>query len=211
MPAVVIRRIISRGISRVMAEEGRIYLTYDDGPEPEVTPQLLEILAEGGVRATFFVVASDQPWWSQQIREIAAAGHSIGFHSLRHRSNFLASNRMILQDLKRLAELIMQAGAVPVNLYRPPFGHVRPDTVRYLKRSGIETVLWSSIPGDFRVQAPEKLLDRAVRDLRSGAIYALHDGVRHRPAPVLELTRELLAQIRSRGWRCASLEEIIID
>jgi peptidoglycan-N-acetylglucosamine deacetylase len=211
MSAAVNRRMISRGVSRVRSEKGRIYLTYDDGPDPEVTPQLLDILAEGEAKATFFVVASDQPWWPEQIRAVAAAGHDIGFHGLRHRSNFLRGNGEIHQDLLRLAELIMQAGAVPMNLYRPPFGHVRPDTVRYLKRHGIETVLWSSIPGDFRAWPPKKLLDRALHNFHAGAIYALHDGVRHRPAPVLELTRELMVQIRLRGWRSASLEEILED
>jgi peptidoglycan/xylan/chitin deacetylase (PgdA/CDA1 family) len=209
MPAAVVRRLISRGVSRVVAEEGRIYLTYDDGPDPEVTPQLLDILAEAKARATFFVVASIQPWWPVQIRTIAAAGHAIGFHGMRHRSNFFVSNHRIHQDLERLAERISQAGATAVNLYRPPFGHVRPDTVKYLRERGIETVLWSSIPGDFRPLPIEKLLSRALRDLRPGAIFALHDGVRHRPAPVLELTRELLADIWRRGWKCASLADII--
>jgi peptidoglycan-N-acetylglucosamine deacetylase len=209
MPAAVVRRLISRGVSRVIAEEGRIYLTYDDGPDPEVTPQLLDILAEAKARATFFVVGSDQLWWPQQIQSIATAGHSIGFHGLQHRSNFFVSNHRIHQDLKRLAERISRAGATAVNLYRPPFGHVRPDTVKYLRERDIETVLWSSIPGDFRSLPTEKLLSRALRDLWPGAIFALHDGVRHRPAPVLELTRELLADIRRRGWKCASLADII--
>jgi peptidoglycan/xylan/chitin deacetylase (PgdA/CDA1 family) len=205
MSQTVVRRLFSRGIGRMGSQGNQIYLTYDDGPHPEVTPRLLEILKEADAKATFFVVASTEPWWGDLIRRIASEGHGLGLHGLSHRSNFLRRNRNLSDDLSRLAEMITKAGAQCANLYRPPYGHVRPDTVRHLHKRGMETVLWSSIPGDYRPVQAQTLLVRALRDLTPGAIYALHDGVSFTPAPVLELTRSLLDEIHRRGWHTASL------
>ena len=90
--------------------------------------------------------------------------------------------------------------------WRPPFGHVRPDTIAYLKKRGIHTVLWSSMPGDYRTAKPVDLpLNRALSRLQPGAIFVLHDGVTLRPAPVLDLTKSLVEEIHRRGWEAAPL------
>jgi peptidoglycan/xylan/chitin deacetylase (PgdA/CDA1 family) len=193
----------------IRSPDNRVYLTYDDGPDPEVTPQLLEILAQAGAKATFFVLGSGAPWWAEQIRAISDGGHTIGLHGLEHRSCLLRGNGSIHRDLILLREKVIEAGARCSNLWRPPHGHVRPDTWIFLKKRGILTVLWSAMPGDYRVKRPEILLDRATRRLRPGAIYALHDGVRLQPAPVLELTRRLLEVIANRGWQAAALSRTL--
>lgn len=185
--------------------DGRIYLTYDDGPDPEVTPELLRILTDSGALATFFVLPSNEPWWPDLIGRIAAAGHSIGLHGREHRSGYWRTNASLFEGLAHCAERIGEAGAAPLKAYRPPFGHIRPDTVAYLKRRGFTTVLWSNIPGDFRLTDPEVILARSRHSLEPGSIVVLHDGTRLRPAPVLEVTRKLLAEIGRRGWQCTAL------
>jgi peptidoglycan/xylan/chitin deacetylase (PgdA/CDA1 family) len=183
-----------------------VYLTYDDGPDPEITPILLDLLDEYQARATFFVLASAEDRWEHLIREIPARGHAVALHGVRHRSGFFRSNRRLLEEIFALREIVEGCGVKVLPAYRPPFGHVRPDTVRYLERRGVRTVLWTCLPGDFQLQDPETLFSRAVRGLSPGDIIALHDGTPLRPAPVIELTRRLLNEFRRRNWQSAMLE-----
>lgn len=198
---ILTRIMLPGGVFTGDATNGKIYLTYDDGPDPEVTPELLDILAELNAGATFFVVHSKQSWWPEILHSTADKGHSIALHGLQHRSGFYRSNRNILNELLDLTSSIQEAGITALRAFRPPFGHIRPDTVRFLRRNGITTILWTEIPGDFSRMDPERLFACAVRNLRPGSILALHDGTSLRPAPVLDLTRRLLTFCREQGWR----------
>ncbi len=186
--------------------ENRVYLTYDDGPDPEVTPKLLSLLDAAQARATFFVLHSEEPWWKGLLRDIAVAGHTVALHGMTHRSAYLLGNAGIHADLRRLADAIAAAGVEPCMLFRPPFGDVRPDTVWYLRARGIRSVLWTRLPGDFRPRDGDRLLRRALKGFRPGDILALHDGTKLRPAPALDLTARLFDQIKERGWRAEALE-----
>ncbi|RJP80021.1 MAG: hypothetical protein C4524_04360 [Candidatus Zixiibacteriota bacterium] len=203
----LIRGRLTGAFTRARPEGNRVYLTYDDGPDPEVTPELLDLLRRYDVRATFFVVASDQPWWEALLRRIAAEGHRIALHGLAHRSIFLRRNAALHADLAALEGRIARVGIEALKIYRPPYGDVRPGTVSFLRDRGYATVLWTTLPGDYRPFNQERLFYRAVRDLEPGSILALHDGTRVRPAPVLDLTRRLLEHCAVHGLRAEALEE----
>jgi peptidoglycan/xylan/chitin deacetylase (PgdA/CDA1 family) len=186
--------------------QDRIYLTYDDGPDPEITPGLLDLLSEYDARATFFVVNGFDAWWPGLIKSISQKGHAIALHGLEHRKDYFKSNNRLLSELATLSARIRSVGVEPLKYYRPPFGYIRPDTVRYIRRRGYRTVLWSNIPGDFRLQDRERLFKLAMKDTKPGSIIVLHDGNVLRPAPTLDLTKSLLEEFSSRGWRCDSLQ-----
>jgi len=200
------RILLPEAMFRADTGEMSIFLTYDDGPDPEVTPALLDILAERDAKAVFFVIFNKANWWKDLIREISQQGHRIALHGMRHRSKYMQSNSSLSSELINLAEQIRAVGSVPSAAYRPPFGHIRPDTVPYLKRRGIQTVLWTNIPGDYSRMNDDKLYNRAVRNLLSGDIIVLHDGTRLRPAPTLELTRRLLDYCQQQDLKCRSLD-----
>jgi peptidoglycan/xylan/chitin deacetylase (PgdA/CDA1 family) len=205
-PGFLMRAIYPGAIFRGDPTGGRIYLTFDDGPHPEVTPRLLGVLKNAGVRATFFVIHSRESWWGEILRQAAADGHVIAFHGMQHRGAYLKSSPALHDELAELERHIGEQNTAPAKLFRPPFGHVRPDSVGYLRRRGIQIILWSSIPGDFRPTAPLALFHRAAKNLGPGSIVALHDGTNLRPAPVLELTGMLLDYISQRGWQAVPLE-----
>ncbi|MFH1861880.1 MAG: polysaccharide deacetylase family protein [bacterium] len=207
-PSKLTQWLLPDAIFRLNAADGSIYLTFDDGPDPEVTSELLALLAEYRAKATFFVVYSDEPWWAEQIEQIDSRGHCLALHGMRHRSGYLLPNLRLKAELTELNQRLERAGVKPLPAYRPPFGHIRPDTIRFLKRSGIATVLWTHIPGDFRSVNSERLFERLNGQVQPGDIVVLHDGVKIRPAPVLGLTRLLLEHIRSRGWRTEMLPSI---
>jgi peptidoglycan/xylan/chitin deacetylase (PgdA/CDA1 family) len=204
---MLIRGRLTGAHTRARPGGNRIYLTYDDGPDPEVTPELLEILRRHDARATFFVLASGEPWWEESLRRIAADGHRLALHGLAHRSAYLRRNAALHSDLAELEQRIARAGLEAMKIYRPPYGDVRPDTVGFLRDRGYATVLWTALPGDYRRFDQERLFYRAIRDLEPGSILALHDGTRLRPAPVLDLTRRLLEYCADRGMRAEALRE----
>jgi peptidoglycan-N-acetylglucosamine deacetylase len=184
----------------------QVYLTFDDGPHPEVTPKLLDILDEYQAQASFFVLASDGGWWKELIREIHRRGHIIGMHGLRHQSNYYHSNSQLIGELRQLSGMIISTGVPLSAIFRPPFGHVRPDTILALRKKGIRTILWSRIPGDYRQIEPLELFAKASNELHPGEIVVLHDGTKLSPAPVLDVTPRLLNFIRERGWTCSALQ-----
>lgn len=186
----------------------RVYLTYDDGPDPEITPKLLELFAEYDARATFFVVNDFSAWWPGLIQAISHRGHAIALHGLDHHGGYLKSNHNLFNELCSLTDRIRSVGVEPLKYYRPPFGHIRPDTVRFLSRQGYHTVLWSNLPGDFMETNQERLFKRAMKDTKPGSILVLHDGNVMRPAPTVDLTRKLLEEFTSRNWLCESLKLI---
>lgn len=205
-PGFLTKALLPGAIFHADPSDNRVYLTYDDGPDPEVTPALLDILAQFEARATFFVLPSEESWWSEILPKIAHGGHRIALHGANHRSGYLRPNSRLAAELYECMEQIQSAGVQAVKAYRPPFGHTRPDTVQYLKRRGFKTVLWSKIPGDFRLENPDKLFSRATHWLCPGDILALHDGTTLRPPPVLNLTRRLLEELRERNWRSDTLD-----
>jgi len=165
----------------------------------------LGVLKNAGIRATFFVIYRREMWWGEILRQAASDGHAICLHGMQHRGAYLKTNPALHGELIELEGHVEEQNVAPVRLFRPPFGHVRPDSVDYLRRRGIPTVLWSSIPGDFRPTAPLALFHRAAKNLAPGSIVALHDGTNLRPAPVLELTVMLLDYISQQGQQVAPL------
>ncbi|MCX6640997.1 MAG: polysaccharide deacetylase family protein [bacterium] len=204
-PGILARILLPGAVFFADPADGAVYLTYDDGPDPEVTPQLLDVLARYRAQATFFVVANSGDWWPELIREIDKGGHRIGLHGLRHESKYLMTNSMLHQQLDSVISMIQAAGVKVTAAYRPPFGHIRPDTILSLRLRGIRTILWSKMPGDYRPDDLQVLFNKAIEGLRNGDVITLHDGTNLRPAPVLELTEELLKFFQQTGKRCSAL------
>ncbi len=161
------------------SEVPSVALTFDDGPDRDVTPRLLDALATRSARATFFVIGrkldADR---APIVRRAAAEGHSIGCHSFGHARLFaLQSARAVREDLRRAKEATEQAIGAPVSLFRPPIGHTNPTIARVAEELGMTIVGWSMRALDGLASAtPERIVARVARGLHDGAIVCLHDG-----------------------------------
>jgi peptidoglycan/xylan/chitin deacetylase (PgdA/CDA1 family) len=154
-----------------------VALTFDDGPHPTWTPRILATLAEHGARATFFVVGRKAEEHPDVIRAILDAGHAVGMHSYAHDRLFsLRSERRVRDDLQQaMAVLERLTGASPT-LFRPPIGHTNPIVARVVDELDLVVVGWSISGHDGVASArPAEVVARVRRDLRDGAIIALHD------------------------------------
>lgn len=167
-------RICSMRVKKRGYDRKQIALTFDDGPDPVYTPLLLEVLQKYNVQATFFIVGEKAERHPELIRRIQKEGHDIGIHNDRHISNWLLSPSDMNHQLVRAAERVSAITGERVTFYRPPWGHFNPVTLSKAKR--FETIMWTSIPGDWKKNMTARKLADKLRNARSnGAIITLHD------------------------------------
>ena len=163
-------------------QPGELALTFDDGPNPAWTPRLLEILAQHGVRATFFLLGSHAQAEPEIVRSIAAAGHLIGNHSWSHPNLALSSRKRIQQELSWTRDNLEQITGEPVKFFRPPFGARRPAVLRLARELEMTPVLWNAMTTDWSEPAAgsiaQRLMEKIDRRMRHGhaANIVLHDG-----------------------------------
>ena len=193
------------GIARVLERpEHAVALTFDDGPHPEGTPAVLEILRERGAVATFFLVGADVERHPGLAAEVAAAGHAIAVHGHRHRNLMRVTPRATAVDLNRAAAAIGAATGRALDLYRPPYGIFTPAALRHIRRRGWRPLLWSRWGADWRARTtPQEIAARATDDVEPGDVILLHDadtysapGSHRRTAAALPL---ILDALEARG------------
>jgi peptidoglycan-N-acetylglucosamine deacetylase len=162
------------GVQRTVA--GGVALTFDDGPHPEGTPAVLEVLEEAGITATFFLVGEQVERRPGLAAEIAARGHAVGLHGYRHTPQPALRARAVREDLARGAGLIEGAAGVELTWHRPPYGLYSPAGLEAARQRGLKPILWSRWGKDWRrLTTPQRIAARATRALRPGDVILLHD------------------------------------
>jgi peptidoglycan/xylan/chitin deacetylase (PgdA/CDA1 family) len=153
-----------------------VALTFDDGPHPEGTPAVLDVLARAGAQATFFVIGEQVRRRPQLVARAAAAGHAIALHGDRHRLQLRLGAATVAEDLARGVAAIEDAtGATPA-WHRPPFGIYSPAGLRAARAAGLAPLLWSRWGRDWRkLTTPDRIAARATRSVIGGDVILLHD------------------------------------
>jgi peptidoglycan/xylan/chitin deacetylase (PgdA/CDA1 family) len=197
------------GIEMRRGDDG-VALTFDDGPHPQGTPAVLEVLRERGATATFFLVGEQVERYPALVAEIVAAGHGVELHCFRHRNNLRLGPANFLEDAERARLSIEEAGGRAVTCYRPPYGIFSAATLRAVRQRGWHPVLWSRWGRDWdRGATAESIARRASAGIGAGDIVLLHDadyysarGSWVRTAAALPL---ILDEIEACGLKTASL------
>ena len=176
-----------------------LYLTFDDGPIPEVTPWVLDQLAAYGAKATFFCVGANVQRHPALYARLLAEGHQTGNHTQHHLDGWRYSTAAYMADVARAAE------GVASPLFRPPYGRLRWGQARALRRAGFQIVLWEALAGDFDPQLhAEDCWQRLKGRLRDGSIVVLHDS--HKAWPRLEgILPQLLKHYQGLGYQFKAL------
>jgi peptidoglycan/xylan/chitin deacetylase (PgdA/CDA1 family) len=164
------------------ARPEELALTFDDGPNPAWTPQLLDILAAHNAHATFFMVGQFAQTESALVRRIAEAGHLIGNHTWRHPNLAQSSTARIREELSRTQATLEQLIGKPVRFFRPPYGARRPVVLRIARELGMEPVTWNAMTNDWREPSADRiaasLIAKIQKNQRRGLAtnIVLHDG-----------------------------------
>lgn len=161
---------------RRLDDASRMAITFDDGPNPSVTPKVLELFERYNAKATFFLIGQRVRVFPELAREIAVRGHAIGNHTETHPSLTFLSPGRITEELESCDDAIAEATGKRPRWMRPPFGYRSPlldGIVR--RRGGAGVVMWNVAARDWRTDSPEPVIQR-LRRARGGDIVLLHDG-----------------------------------
>jgi peptidoglycan-N-acetylglucosamine deacetylase len=189
----------------------RIALTFDDGPDPEWTPRVLDTLAAADVRATFFLVGERASRAPTLVRALAAAGHEIGNHSWSHCSPWLAGPRRTGQEIGRAHALLADLSGRAPRHFRPPWGMVNLAMFPALRRWDERCVFWSIQPEGLRPQPPVRQTAHVLERAHPGAIVDLHDaeGLAGAPARLHAALPAMIEGLRGAGYELVTLTELL--
>jgi len=201
-------------LSAACAARGEIALTIDDGPDPAVTPDVLDLLDQHRTRATFFCIAERAQTHAGLTREIVARGHSVQNHSHLHRHNFsLLGPRGFANEIERAQDVLSELTGQRPTCFRAPAGLRNPFLDPVLHRLGLTLVSWTRRGFDTRERDPQRVLSRLTNGLSGGDILLLHDGHAARSATgspvVLDVLPPLLEQCRQAGLSGVTLSEAL--
>jgi peptidoglycan/xylan/chitin deacetylase (PgdA/CDA1 family) len=189
----------------------RVALTFDDGPDPEWTPRLLDALGAAGVRGTFFLIGERAARAPGLVRRMVREGHEVGNHSWSHRSLWLCGSRATAEQIRRAHDRLADlTGAAPRH-FRPPWGMVNAAMFPVLRRLGERCVFWSIQPEGQRPAPAARQVAYVLGRAHAGAIVDLHDaeGTRAAPARLMEALPALLEGLRGRGWQLTTVADLL--
>jgi peptidoglycan-N-acetylglucosamine deacetylase len=204
-------RVVSRGDP---AGAPRVALTFDDGPHPEATPRVLDLLARAGARATFFLVGQHAQRWPALVRRIRDEGHLVGNHSFAHSiAGCLSLTRYWEASILRTRGVLEEISGLRPAWFRPPFAVKQWHLCRAAARTRQTVVTFSRRALDGRATQPDRILARLVPGATAGDILVMHDGVvdgMPRPIePTLLALPAVIDGLRARGLAIAPLDQLI--
>ncbi len=189
--------------------EAGCVLTFDDGPDPDGTPLMLDALDTAGVKATFFVVGEQLMRHHAIAREALARGHELGLHGFEHSDHDTLAPGAARDDLARGVGTFEAAVGRRPRWMRPPYGRFSEASYEACSDLGLEPVYWSAWGLDWEPIGAERITDLVLRDLREGTIVLLHDSPRYAPRESVLATVEAVGSIaagaRERGLELAPL------
>jgi len=207
-------QLFSPAILRGPAEGNRIALTFDDGPCAGYTEQILDILRQRNVKATFFVCGQNVERSPELLRRAHAEGHTIGNHSYSHPFPFFRSRAFFAREINRTQEVIEKATGKRPQFFRPPFGVRWLGLQAVLEERGLILVNWSDTGYDWKL-GTEGIVRETLKTLGPGSIVLLHDGQRAYPpqkvdrSPTVKALPAILEGAVKAGFIFVSLEDLL--
>jgi peptidoglycan-N-acetylglucosamine deacetylase len=197
--------VFGRPITSVAGSPKSVALTFDDGPNPDATPLILDALRDRGVKATFFILGRHAEQWPDLVKRVAAEGHAIGNHGWFHRKLHFKTPAYVRRDLELGTAAIERACGVRPRLFRAPHGFRSPWVTAIARSLGQRTVGWSLGVWDSARPGVEVIADRTVNGARPGSILLLHDGDGYDPRGDRMQTAQavplIVNRLLDRGYR----------
>ena len=185
---------------KIPTDEKRLFLTFDDGPVADVTPWVLRTLADYDAKATFFCVGENIRKYPQIFAQIREAGHSVGNHTFNHLNGWATENIPYFHNVRHCA------GLVNSELFRPPYGRLKPKQAQFLQRH-YRVVMWDVLSGDFDpALSPQQCFRNVVNHAEPGSIVVFHDSLKARERLEYALPK-VLEHFSALGYRFEALNE----
>ena len=189
---------------RVKTQENVLYLTFDDGPTPEITAFVLAELAKYDAKATFFVIGDNVRKFPGILRTGQGAGHAIGNHTFNHLNGWKTEQEAYLENVELGSQAILNCVGEKAMLFRPPYGRIRPKAAKIISKD-YKVVMWDVIAGDFKADySPQRVLENVLKHADSGSIVVLHDSIKCAQKLKFALPK-ILEHFHAKGFRFEAL------
>lgn len=188
------------------SKEKIIALTFDDGPEPLLTENILDVLKKNKIQAAFFFIGNKMEKHPDVVKRVVADGHIIGNHSYSHHRWFdLFPRKKMVAELQQTNNIAAKITGKKIKFFRPPYGVTTPVLAKAINALGFETIGWNIRSFDTVIKDPSRLPERISQRLRNGAILLLHD-----TAPATQQSLQtIIDRIGQRGYSFARLDHLI--
>jgi peptidoglycan/xylan/chitin deacetylase (PgdA/CDA1 family) len=165
-----VKRFFSSLVWSIDTEEKHLYLTFDDGPHPTITPYVLEQLKQYNAKASFFCIGKNVVLHPATYQQIINDGHTVGNHTYNHLNAFKTSSEAYIQNVLAAQQIIKS------NLFRPPYGKLTPFTKSLLIKAGFKIIMWDVLSGDFDTKITATVCTQnIILNATKGSIVVLHD------------------------------------
>lgn len=197
----LLRRLTRKNLTWDIPDRpGEIFLTFDDGPVPEITPRVIEILAQYNAKATFFCVGDNVARYPDVYQQLINAGHATGNHTFHHLNGWKTSPEDYLADIEKCSHVVRS------RLFRPPYGRIRPSLIRSLSND-YRIVMWSVLTGDYdKTLTPAQVLKNATDNTTDGSIVVFHDSLKALTNMLFALPA-FLDRFSRKGYRFSIISE----
>ena len=193
-PPLLVRLFYPTLLWKKQTAAKKLWLTFDDGPHPEVTPWILAVLKEVGIKATFFLVGEQMEEFPELVNAIKEDGHLIANHSYSHKHGWFTANKTYFQDVEKCQKLM------PMNrLFRPPYGKLSYGQIRKLKGQ-YKLILWDVLSMDFNQNTTaEKVKTNVLQNVEKGSVIVFHNNKKscENLRPIL---KETIAELKNKGF-----------
>lgn len=188
---------------RIPATQNTLYLTFDDGPIPEVTEEVLSILQQFKATATFFCIGDNVVKYPGVFRQIVAGGHAIGNHTFHHVSGWKTSTADYKMEVELADTAIHNQSGMKTQLFRPPYGRITRNQIKMVSH---KIIMWDVLSFDYNPSySPEKCLKGTLKATRPGSIIVFHDSLKASKNVLYTLPR-LLEEFASNGYAFKALD-----
>jgi peptidoglycan/xylan/chitin deacetylase (PgdA/CDA1 family) len=192
-PALLIRKLLPGSIWRMPGSGKTVYLTFDDGPTPGVTEQVLSMLAEVEAKATFFCIGNCVEKHPELFDELLTDGHAVGNHTYSHHNGWKVSLNNYMEDVDKCNQIFKS------KLFRPPYGKLSPRQFIHLRKS-YTIVMWDVLSMDYDIRlSSETCLNNVLHHVRNGSVITFHDSLKAWPR-LKEILPQILKELSTVGF-----------
>ena len=198
----VIKRLFKGFVWDLPNTDNTIYLTFDDGPTPEVTEWVLSVLAEHDIKATFFCIGNNIEKHPDIFQKVIEGGHTIANHTYNHMNGWKTGDEIYFENIEATEHSIAKHSVMGRRtLFRPPYGKIKGKQADEVRRRGYRIIMWDVLSADFdRTITPEKCLQNVTRNTRSGSVIIFHDSVKAFPNLEYALPKAI-EYLKGKGFR----------
>jgi peptidoglycan/xylan/chitin deacetylase (PgdA/CDA1 family) len=210
-----VKKIFPNYVWNIPNNENKVFLTFDDGPIPEITEWTLEQLKKYDAKATFFCIGNNIEKHPDIFQKIIDDNHALGNHTFNHLKGWKNSTEDYIENVKLCQSQITNPKSHPsdselaqqiLNLFRPPYGKIKPSQSRILRKLGYKIIMWDILSYDFdQTITPEKCLDNVLKNVVNGSIIVFHDNVKAKQNLKYTLPKTL-AFLKEKGFVCAKID-----